>query len=95
MTFSAKWRYNLKRIFCTFPRLLMLGLFLFLSPTALIAENYFPKDKWRIATPESQGMSSEILSDMIDLLWQKNHEIDSILIVRNGFVVLDTLCTFF
>ena len=35
-------------------------------------------------------MSSEILSDMIDLLWQKNHEIDSILIVRNGFVVLDT-----
>ena len=31
-----------------------------------------------------------MLSDMIDLMWRKNHEIDSILIVRNGHVVLDT-----
>ena len=53
------------------------------------AADYWPKEKWRTATPESQGMSSEVLSDMMDQIWQKEFAIDSLLIIRNGHVVLD------
>ena len=35
-------------------------------------------------------MRSGVLADMLDLVWRENLEIDSILIIRNGYVVLDT-----
>jgi CubicO group peptidase (beta-lactamase class C family) len=54
-----------------------------------VASDYFPGRDWRTATPESQGMSSEVLTEMLDTIWKKNYSIDSITIVRNGFVVLD------
>lgn len=59
-------------------------------PAALAAGDYWPDQQWRKATPESQGMCSAMLADMLDRLWQKNLEVDTILIVRNGYVVLDT-----
>jgi CubicO group peptidase (beta-lactamase class C family) len=90
MTLSAKWQYNLKNLSVVRLQLVVLALILFIPIISASAADYWPKDKWRTATPESQGMSSEILSEMMDLLWQTNHEIDSILIVRNGYVVLDT-----
>ena len=52
--------------------------------------DYWPGEQWRTATPESQGMRSGVLADMLDLVWRENLEIDSILIIRNGYVVLDT-----
>jgi CubicO group peptidase (beta-lactamase class C family) len=55
----------------------------------ILASDYFPGKEWRTATPESQGMSSEALTKMLDYIWQKNYTIDSITIVRNGYVVLD------
>jgi len=54
-----------------------------------VASDYFPGREWRTATPESQGMSSEVLTEMLDTIWKKNYSIDSITIVRKGFVVLD------
>jgi len=54
-----------------------------------VASDYFPGREWRTATPESQGMSSEVLTEMLDTIWKKNYSIDSITIVRNGFVILD------
>ena len=54
------------------------------------AAGYWPGEQWRTATPESQGMRSGVLADMLDLVWQENLEIDSILIIRDGHVVLDT-----
>jgi hypothetical protein len=50
-----------------------------------VASDYFPGREWRTATPESQGMSSEVLTEMLDTIWKKNYSIDSITIVRNGF----------
>ncbi|MGD9332031.1 MAG: serine hydrolase [Desulfobacterales bacterium] len=75
-----------------FPRLVLLVLVLALGTPdgSTAADDYWPGAVWRTATPESQGMCSEVLADMLDRLWQKNFEIDSILIVRNGYVVLDT-----
>jgi len=90
MSFSERWQYSLVNLSFVWFQLLVLAFLLFIPVISLSAANYWPKDKWRTATPESQGMSSEILSDMMDLLWQTNHELDSILIVRNGYVVLDT-----
>jgi len=55
----------------------------------IVASDYFPGKEWRTATPESQGMSSEVLTKMLDYIWQKNYAIDSITIVRNGYMVLD------
>ena len=90
MSFSARRRnYSKNLTFIRF-QLFVLAFIFFLSISSGSAADYWPKEQWRTATPESQGMSSEILSDMMDILWRKNLEIDSILIVRNGYVVLDT-----
>ena len=68
----------------------ILILSFFFSLQLVSAADYWPGEQWRTATPESQGMCSGVLADMLDLVWQKNLEIDSILIIRNGYVVLDT-----
>ncbi len=81
--------YSINLTFLRF-QLFVWAFIFFLSNSSVFASDYWPKDKWRTATPESQGMSSGILADMMDILWRKNLEIDSILIVRNGYVVLDT-----
>lgn len=76
-------------IFFTLP-ILLLVLSLGAPNASPAADDYWPDAQWRAATPEGQGMRSEILADMLERLWRKNHGLDSILIVRNGYVVLDT-----
>ena len=51
--------------------------------------DYWPTDDWRMASPESQGMDSSLLLNMLDVIWQQEIDINTILIVRNGYVVLD------
>jgi CubicO group peptidase (beta-lactamase class C family) len=51
--------------------------------------DYWPTRGWRTATPESQGMDSYLLIDMLDTIRQKSLEIHSVLIIRNGYMVLD------
>ncbi len=51
--------------------------------------DYWPTNGWRTATPESQGMDSALLLDMLDVIWQNDMKIDSVLVVRNGYIVLD------
>jgi CubicO group peptidase (beta-lactamase class C family) len=51
--------------------------------------DYWPTQGWRTATPEGQGMDSALLVDMLDTIWQNDIEIDSVVVVRNGYVVLD------
>ncbi len=51
--------------------------------------DYWPTDGWRTATPESQGMDSSLLLNMLDVIWDRDVDIDSVLIVRNGYIVLD------
>jgi len=87
---SATRRESLENLSFIRFQLLIPILIFFFSINLGFASDYWPKEQWRTATPESQGMSSEILSDMMDVLWKKNFQIDSILIVRNGYVVLDT-----
>ena len=51
--------------------------------------NYWPTQGWRTATPESQGMDSALLLGMMEVIWQNDIKIDSVLVVRNGYIVLD------
>lgn len=50
---------------------------------------YFPDEKWRVSTPEEQGMSSHTLAVMVEKILLSPNSIDSVTIIRNGYMVLD------
>ena len=52
------------------------------------APTYWPTEGWRFSTPEEQGMASELLVRMLDQI-STDGFIHSVLVVRNGYVVLD------
>jgi CubicO group peptidase (beta-lactamase class C family) len=49
----------------------------------------WPTDRWPTATPESQGLDSGVLADMIDSVRDRKLPVHSILILRHGRAVLD------
>lgn len=61
-----------------------------LRPPVQVAEpDYWPTDGWRSSTPEEQGYSSAKLARTLTAIQEKGTAIDSLMIVRNGYVVLD------
>ena len=50
---------------------------------------YWPTAGWQSATPESQGMDSELLAQMIQQINNTGTAIHSALVIRNGYVVTD------
>ena len=71
-------------------RLVIFTLIAYFRLTELVYAEYWPREQWRRAPPESQGMSSAVLSDMLDSLRGKDHRLDSIIVIRNGYVVLES-----
>ncbi len=53
------------------------------------AQEYWPKDEWRTSSPEVQGMDSAILGDMLAHVEKMGIRLHSLLVVRNGYVVLE------
>ena len=51
--------------------------------------DYWPTQGWRSASPESQGMDSTRLDSMLELIRRESIPLDSLTIVRHGYVVLD------
>jgi CubicO group peptidase (beta-lactamase class C family) len=51
--------------------------------------DYWPTDGWQTSTPEQQGLDSAKLAERLQSFHDKNIAIDSLLIVRNGYIVLD------
>lgn len=51
--------------------------------------DYWPTEGWRTSTPEEQGMDGIKLSEMVKYINENNIPIKSVLIVRNGYIVLD------
>lgn len=49
---------------------------------------YWPTHGWQDSTPEKMGMDSEKLVKMLDEI--ESSSIDSVTIIRNGYIVLDT-----
>lgn len=55
----------------------------------LAAPNYWPIDGWQATTPEQQGIDSVQLAQGVRSIQEKHIAIDSLMIIRNGYVVLD------
>lgn len=51
--------------------------------------DYWPDETWRVSTPETQGMRSDVLADMVESILASEGAIDSITVIRNGYRVLD------
>jgi len=66
-----------------FPFICLFGL------TSYASSDYWPTEGWRTSTPEEQGMHSKIISDMLEWIQVKSYSIDSITIIRNGYMVAD------
>lgn len=64
------------------------------SPTFSIPTipSYWPTEGWQTSTPEEQGIDSEMLVAMMNAIQSEEppYNIDSITIIRNGFMVFDT-----
>ena len=58
------------------------SLLYLIAITPVSAADYWPGSEWRTATPESQGMRSEVLADMLDLILRKDYNIDGILVIQ-------------
>jgi len=61
----------------------------FNSAISSAATDYWPTDGWRTSTPEEQGMRSGMLADMLKNIKEKGYPIESITIIRNGYIVTD------
>lgn len=50
----------------------------------------WPTNGWRTTTPEAQGMNSGMLAAMVKVIRDEELNVDSITIVRNGYLVMDS-----
>jgi CubicO group peptidase (beta-lactamase class C family) len=59
------------------------------EPVAVPAPEYWPTNGWRTSTPEEQGFDSAKLAEGLREIESNQVKIDSLLIIRNGYLVLD------
>ena len=71
-----------------FVPLVLLGLLSLTASPSFSAETY-PRAKWAATSPEKQGMRSDVLAGMMRRIKKQSYHFDSILVVRNGHLVLD------
>lgn len=64
-------------------------LILALPAAAQGPDDYWPTGDWRTTSPEAQGMDSAPLIAMMQSAVDAHSEIDSLLVIRNGYVVLE------
>ncbi|MBK9122139.1 MAG: serine hydrolase [Chloroflexi bacterium] len=70
----------------------LLGVVAMLSlalPATAQDDTYFPGAEWRTSTPEEQGMDSAKLLEALQYIEDEALPIDSLTVIRNGYVVLD------
>jgi CubicO group peptidase (beta-lactamase class C family) len=74
-------------------RSVSIGLFtlgLLIALCARGAESYWPTHSWRRSTPEAQGFDSQTLASALRTIRQRELPIHSLLIERNGYLILET-----
>jgi hypothetical protein len=54
-----------------------------------VSGDYWPTESWRTSTPEEQGMRAKTLEDMLSYIANQNHNFDSIVIIRNGYLIFE------
>jgi CubicO group peptidase (beta-lactamase class C family) len=62
-----------------------------LAPAAVQPESppYWPTEAWRTSTPAEQGMDAEKLNQMMAFVAEHDIAIDSVVVVRNGYIVFE------
>jgi len=60
-----------------------------LLTTTAVAQDVWPTGGWPVATPESEGMDSGVLAEMLDYARGRSLPVHSVVIVRHGRVVMD------
>ena len=78
---------NKKTIALYILSVILILVFFYSYSTASV--NTYPTEGWQISTPEEQGMQSQVLAEMMEHIKNNSYQIDSILIIRNGYMVLD------
>jgi len=51
--------------------------------------DYWPTTGWQNSTPEEQGMDSAVLQSMVDHITGEDLDVHSVIVIRNGYVVLE------
>jgi CubicO group peptidase (beta-lactamase class C family) len=59
------------------------------KPSNRASTTYWPTEDWLESTPEEQGMDPTKLSEMMEYIDENSLNIESLLIVRNGFLVFE------
>lgn len=60
-----------------------------IKPDLVSTQAYWPTKSWHTSTPEEQGFDSVKLAEGLQNLQKNKILIDSLLIIRNGYVILD------
>jgi hypothetical protein len=75
----------LPKMKCTAFHILILSTIIVFSYSyAAASADYTPTKGWQSAAPEAQGMHSQKLADMMEVIKKNSYNIDSVLIIRNG-----------
>jgi CubicO group peptidase (beta-lactamase class C family) len=64
-------------------------VFVLAFPLGSFAQVYWPADRWRTATPESQGIDSAALAAAIGQVREKQWGTHSLLVIRHGYAVAE------
>ena len=48
-----------------------------------------PPSYWPTATPDEQGMNADLLAGVVDTIKERDYDVDSVTVIRNGYIVLD------
>ena len=54
-----------------------------------VMEAYWPTEGWRYALPSQMGMDGEKLQRMVDAIEGSSYSVDSAMVIKDGYVVLD------
>jgi CubicO group peptidase (beta-lactamase class C family) len=54
-----------------------------------IERDYWPTEEWRFSTPSQQNLSESRLNDMLTYIATEDYNIDCVIIVRHGYIVLE------
>ena len=51
--------------------------------------DYWPTNGWQNSTPSEQGMDEAVLQSMIDHIIDEDLDVHSVIVIRNGYIVLE------
>ncbi len=59
-----------------------------------LERDYWPTDGWQHSTFEEAGMNEERIVEMFEYIEENNYAVDSVLIVKDGYLVVEEYLTF-